>query len=419
MKTGRPATSAHSTAPYRLHGTLRRHAIPQSDLRAALRFEAGKRRGETVASSTLSTLLVRRVWPSTITAEAIQRQVADFLRARGVPEAEIADCWTPEGDVPDAGPPLGRELLAVGRREKSAAAEPTEPPFDLPEPDMLSPAAKEHFKLFRHPFIDDVQGPSDVFLSAEQRYIRESMYYAAKHSGLIAVVGESGSGKSTLRRDLIERVKRDNDLITVVQVKNIDKTTVSAAHICDAIIRDVGSEKPKLSLEAKADQVERILAGSARAGNAHVLIIEEAHDLTTPALKYLKRFWELEDGFRRLIGIVLIGQPELLLRLDERRNPDLRELIRRLEVATLKPLNGNLEQYLALKFKRVGKDLDEVFEKDAFDAIRARLTRRRQNSADIESHLYPLVVHNLVIKSMNLAVEIGLPKIGAELVGRV
>lgn len=417
MKTGRPATS--NSVPYRLHGTLRRHAIPQSDLRTAIRFEAGKRRGEPVASSTLSALLVRRVWPSTITAEAIQRQVAEFLRARGVADAEISECWTAEGDAPDAGPPLGRELLAVGRREKTAAAEPTEPLFDLPEAEMLSTAAREHFKLFRHPFVDDVQGPSDVFLSAEQRYIRESMYYAAKHAGFVAVIGESGSGKTTLRRDLVDRIRRDAEPIVLIQPQTVDKTALTAAHICDAIIADLSTERPKQSLEAKGRQIQRILASSARTGNAHVLVIEEAHDLSTATLKYLKRFWEMEDGFKKLLGIILVGQPELGDRLDERRNYDAREVIRRCEVARLKPLNGNLEQYLALKFKRVGKDLDEVFEKDAFDAIRARLTRRRQNSADIESHLYPLVVHNLVIKSMNLAVEIGMTKIGAELVGRV
>jgi type II secretory pathway predicted ATPase ExeA len=174
-----------------------------------------------------------------------------------------------------------------------------------------------------------------------------------------------------------------------------------------------------MSLEAKGRQVERILSNSARCGNSHVLVIEEAHDLTNYALKYLKRFWELEDGFNRLLGVVMIGQPELAKKLDERTNYDLRELIRRTEIATLRPLNGDLENYLALKFKRIGVALADVFCADAFDAIRSRLIRRKQNAQDVESHAYPLLVHAIVIKAMNAAAELGLPKVSGELIGRL
>lgn len=285
---------------------------------------------------------------------------------------------------------------------------------------MLSSAAREHFKIHRNPFIDDVQGPKDVFLSQDQRYIRESMYYAAKHGGFVAVVGESGSGKSTLRRDLIDRIRRENEPIVIVQPQCVDKTVLTSAHICDAIIADLGNEAPKLSLEAKARQVQRILAASARIGNSHVLLIEEAHDLSKATLKYSKRFWEMEDGFKKLIGVVLIGQPELGDRLDERKNPDMREVIRRCEVAHLRPLDTHLEDYLRLKFGRIGVLLDAVLDADAFDAIRMRLTRRRQGSPnEAESQCYPLVVHNVMTKAMNQAVELGLPKVTAQLIARV
>ncbi len=39
---------------------------------------------------------------------------------------------------------------------------------------------------------------------------------------------------------------------------------------------------------------------ASKGGQRHVLIIEEAHDLSVHTLKYLKRFWELEDGFKKL-----------------------------------------------------------------------------------------------------------------------
>lgn len=413
MATGRPLSSTASAAPYRLRAILYDYGIKQADLCARLTYTRGNRKGQALSDSTVSSLLTRRQWPITTPEADIRSAVKALLRERGVPDAVATTAWDIDGEV-DAQATSSNS----GTPGKNTNSAPDETHFELPETEMLSPAARQHFSLSRHPFIDDVQGPQDVYLSKEQRYVRESMYYAAKHSGLLAVIGESGAGKSTLRRDLIERIRRDGEPISVIQPKTIDKKVLNAAHICDAIILDLSTETPKLSLEAKARQVERILASSAKGGNLHAIIIEEAHDLTNATLKYLKRFWELEDGFRKLVGIILIGQPELGDRLDERRNPDIREFIRRCEVATLRSLNGNLEEYLALKFKRIGSKLEDIFEADAFDAIRTRLTRRRVNG-EVESHLYPLVVHNLIVKAMNMAVEIAQPKVDAQLVGRV
>lgn len=415
MRTGRPITSDESGKPYRLHGILQRHRIEQSALRRRLKFSIGSRANQPLAPSTLSRLLTQRIWPITVDRETIELETRKLLTERGVPEAEIADAWTVEGEEQ---PP--ERPTRVYRRALLEQPQPEpEAPFLLPEAEMLSPAAREHFHLTRHPFIDDVQGPQDVYLSKDQRYIRETMYYAAKHAGFVAIVGESGSGKTTLRRDLLDRIRRDNEPIIVIQPQTVDKKVLTAAHICDAIVADLSNEAPKLSLEAKGRQIQRILSASAKINNAHVLIIEEAHDLSIATLKYLKRFWEMEDGFKKLLGIILVGQPELGDRLDERRNYDAREVIRRCEVAKLKSLNGNLEEYLALKFKRIGISLIDVFESDAFDAIRARLTRRRAGTAEVESHLYPLVVHNLCIKAMNEAVTLGLPKVNAKLVEKV
>lgn len=415
-RMGRPITSERSEKPYQLHALLLRHGISQSDLRRAMTYEAGGRAGNMLAPSTLSSLLTRHAWPRTMHPDTVKAQVAEFLRSRQVPDDEIATAWMLDGETVEHTPTDARGVFAAAK--PAEAAVPADE-FNLPEAEMLSPAARDHFRLARHPFVDDVQGPQDVYLSKDQRYVRESMYYAAKHGGFIAVIGESGSGKSTLRRDLVDRIRRDDEPIVIINVKTVDKRELTTSHICDAIIADISTEVPKLSKEAKARQVERLLASSSSTGVSHVLMIEEAHDLNKYTLKYLKRFWELEDGFKKLLGIVLVGQPELANLLDERRNPDIREVIRRIEQARLKPLNGNLEEYLALKFKRVGAKLDDIFEPDAYDAIRARLTRRREGTNEVVTQMYPLVVQNLIVKAMNQAVELGLDKISGELVGRV
>jgi type II secretory pathway predicted ATPase ExeA len=280
---------------------------------------------------------------------------------------------------------------------------------------MLSPAAKKHFKLFRDPFQEDVTSPEDVFLSADQRYISEAMFTTAKHGGFLAVIGESGSGKTTLRKLLLERVR--DQPIRVIFPRALDKTRISTGNLCQAIVGDLSpGQKMRSSLEAQARQVEDILLESSRADNWHVLLIEEAHDLSITTLKYLKRFYELEDGFRKLMSIILVGQPELKDKLDERRYPEAREVIRRIEIAELTPLDGSLEDYMAHKLKRVGLDCRSLFDAAAFDAIRGRLTRAKPGAREVFSQLYPLTVQNLVTKAMNRAADLGVPLITADLV---
>lgn len=417
MIPGRPASSARSQQPYKLHALLAQHGIPIGDLRQRLLYSRGRNQGKPIAASTMSGLLLRREWTSTLDKTELVQTTASFLRDRCVPEDAIASAWEPAGDltvddIPD-------RLIFKRRSSKVSTPVPTAHEFHAPEPEMLSQRAREHFRVTRPLFIDDVLCPEDLFLARDQRYIRESMAQAAKHSGLIAIIGESGSGKSTLRRDLIDRIQRDNDRIIVIQVKTIDKQRLSAQHICDAVIADMSQEKPKASLEARARQVELLLSNSSKMGNRHVLIIEEAHDLSKPTLKYLKRFWELESGYSKMLGIILIGQPELAKLLDERLNYDLREFIRRCEVATLAPLDSHLEEYFTMKFKRVCMDAAEVIDKSAYDAMRARLVSTNRETKAPESMCYPLIVQNTLIRCMNQAAELGLPKVNAALVMKV
>lgn len=397
--------------PLELKNILADHGITQHELAAAIVQRTGRRAGASFGHSAMSRILNGYWWPAATSVDDVKRQVEAYLRGRGVPEADIARAWNvDEADSARDRHPRGVHARAGNR----LTASPYE--ADLPETEMLTPAARETFKLFRDPFIDDVQKPEDLYLGPDARYVREAMWQTAKHGGFLAVVGESGAGKTTLRRDLLDRIRRESAAIVAIQPRIIDKGRLTAGQICDAIVGDLSSERPRATLEAKARQIEALLTHSSRGGNSHVLIIEEAHDLTVQTLKFLKRFWELEDGFRKLLAIILVGQPELRAMLDERKNHAAREVIRRCEVAELRPLNGDLEAYLALKFKRIGADLAQVFTPDAIAAMRDKLMVRFLGSHDSVAMHYPLVVNNLAARSMNLAVEIGAAKVDGEVV---
>lgn len=279
---------------------------------------------------------------------------------------------------------------------------------------MISSAAKRQFNIFKDPFIDDVNEAKDVFLGAGTRYVSEYMYSTARNGGMLAVIGESGSGKTTLRRLLVDRIRNENLKIKIIFPRIIDKERLTATAICDSIIQDCSTEYPRRTLEAKARQIERILTDSSRSGFSHVLMIEEAHDLTIQTLKYLKRFWELEDGFKKLLSVILIAQPELKTKLDESRNFEAREIIRRMEIAELEPLNkeSDLEEYLKLKFERVGVKHDKILAPNVYKAVIEKLTRRSRRGG--LSMAYPLTVNNVIKQAMNTAAEISQELVDAE-----
>lgn len=291
----------------------------------------------------------------------------------------------------------------------------------------LTPAARKHFGLFRDPFADDLQSHEDVFLSDDVRYVRETLWHTARHGGFVAIVGESGAGKSTLRRDLLDRITRENQQIVVIEpyVLGMEENdakgkTLKAVQIAEAIIAAAAPlEGIKRSSEARFRQVHRVLRDGNRAGMKYLLVIEEAHGLPTATLKHLKRFFELEDGFKKLLGIVLIGQTELRMRLSE-QNHEVREVVQRCEVVELSPLDNELESYLKFKFHRAGKPLSDAVESSAIEAIRTKLTfntsARSSKDARSVSLIYPLAVSNLLIASMNLAAQQGFSKVDGDTV---
>jgi type II secretory pathway predicted ATPase ExeA len=342
------------------------------------------------------------------------RRADAWLIERGL---SLSDIWQPAGAEMRGNHVSGHARRSSAGMKKGPALVPGNPEIITItwEVEMVSQEAMRHFKLFRNPFIDDVLKDGDIYMSEEHRYIEAAMLDAARHGGFLAVIGEVGSGKSVMRRKVIEQLKRDGDTL-VIYPQMIDKGRLTAGSICDAIIQDVSSERCKAKLEDKTRQVQRLLLDRAKSGYRACLIIEEAHDLSTQTLKYLKRFYELEDGYRKLLGIVLIGQTELKHMFNESTNVDMREVIRRVQVAEIKGLNGHLRDYLHLKFKRIGRPIEDIFADDAFEALTQRLTATDRSGKGKISHAYPLLVNNYTARALNLAFDMGEARITADVV---
>ncbi|MDB6371446.1 MULTISPECIES: ExeA family protein [Photorhabdus] len=366
-----------------------------------------------ISAAALAQIVNHNIWPRQ-NAGAIRQRITDFLAKRGIDTAKSFEVvqTTNQSDIYTD----NKNTTLISEEE-----------IMLLKKQVLFPATKKHFGLFRDPFeYSAIQSAEDVFVTPDSRYVREAMYQTARYGGFLAVSGESGSGKTTLRRDLIDRINRENTPVIVIEPyvlamedNDVKGKTLKASNIAEAIVNTLAPlENLKRSPEARFRQLHKILKDSSRAGYQHVLIIEEAHSLPLPTLKHLKRFFELEDGFKKLLSIILIGQPELELKLSE-RNQEVREVVQRCEVVNLFPLNDYLETFLDFKFGRVGMKTNKILDNSAIGAIRDRLCLSRHSGKETVSLLYPLAIGNLIIAAMNMAAINEIPMVDANIIRSV
>lgn len=365
--------------------------------------ELAKAAGLSVAA--INQLLNHGIYPKTIDPKVLRIACYDFLSKKGV---------AINNDLFD------EVVTESGHSQLPGKTSPEEDYEMLLEKQHLNQSTKKHFDIKGDPFRDPISS-DDVFLSDDLRYIRETLIDVATVPQFTALIGESGSGKSTLRKDLKHTLTNSNKSVIVIEPyvlamedNDIKGKTLKSTQIADSILAAImPSINPKRSTEAKFRQVHNALKESAAAGNKHVIIIEEAHSLPVPTLKHLKRFYELEanNGFGRLLSIILIGHTELDIRLS-RNDPRVKEVVQRCEKTYLTPLNNDLAPYLMHCFARVKKTLSDIMDDSAIEALTTNLTKRNKNM------LYPLVVNNTVIAAMNMAAEVA-DKVTAAVINNV
>jgi len=180
-----------------------------------------------------------------------------------------------------------------------------------------------YFGLKETPF---TIAPDPRFLYMSERH-REALahlvYGFERDGGFVLLTGEVGTGKTTISRCLLEQLP-DNSNVAMVLNPKVNSQELLAT-ICDEL--HIEYPQGNTSLKVFVDCINRSLLETNAQGNKTVVIVEEAQNLEMEVLEQLRLLTNLETNQRKLLQIIMIGQPELLQVL---ARPELRQLEQRI-----------------------------------------------------------------------------------------
>jgi general secretion pathway protein A len=183
----------------------------------------------------------------------------------------------------------------------------------------------QFFGLRQEPF-SIAPDPRYLFMSERHREaLAHLLYGLGGGGGFVLLTGEIGAGKTTVCRCFLEQVpKRCN----VAYIFN-PKLTVAELmkSVCDEYRIPYVHQGPGVAtIKDYTDPLNEYLLKTHAVGQNNVLIIDEAQNLSADVLEQLRLLTNLETNERKLLQIILIGQPELRSML---ARPELEQLAQR------------------------------------------------------------------------------------------
>lgn len=180
---------------------------------------------------------------------------------------------------------------------------------------------EEFYDLRETPF-NLTPDPRFLFYSHRHREAYDHLFYGiTQRKGFIQLTGEVGAGKTTLCRALLEGLGDDFDTALVLN------PVMTSIQLLRTVLRELGLNSKGNDRVRLMARLNTYLLEQVGAGRDVVLIIDEAQDLTDELLEQVRLLSNLETDQRKLLQIVLMGQPELREKLDQHRLRQLRQRI--------------------------------------------------------------------------------------------
>ena len=241
------------------------------------------------------------------------------------------------------------------------------------------------------------------YQSKEFTRVADDLLDCVERIAFCAVIGQVGWGKSTLVQHVKGLISQKLPHVLLAEVTVDEKREIETKHIRDAVLEALDTDLEG-GRQRRSTQFRRILAEQRERGKILCVLVDDAQWVTPRMFAQFKLFSELEDGYRRLLGIVLVGQaPELTHRLNAIRAAGWRA-----HRIYLHGLAAETKAYIEQRIKVAGGSAGNIITPAALE----RLCEIMQ-----QKHLdYPLPLSALMSLMMARAYELGERKVPKEMI---
>ena len=224
---------------------------------------------------------------------------------------------------------------------------------------------EKHFHLRERPF---ALSPDPEYLypsRVHQEALGYLRYGIEGRAGFVVITGEIGSGKTTMLQSLLGRLDRGTAVARIVN------TMLEPRELLETILLDFGLDPTGLGKPAMLHRLAEFLVQQRQAGRLTLLVIDEAQNLSLPALEEIRMLSNLETEKSKLVQIIMVGQPELREKL---RMPKLEQLRQRITVSYhLQPLDADeTARYINHRLKRAAVGAALEFPPDVTEQVHER-----------------------------------------------
>lgn len=213
---------------------------------------------------------------------------------------------------------LTRPGNGSGSEQPGAVAAPLRPRY---APGMYA----EYFGLKQEPF-SIAPDPHYLFMSERHREALAHLLYGIRGGGgFVLLSGEIGAGKTTICRCFLEQMPEHCRVAYIFNPKlTVSDLLKTICHEFQIPVQHTGIGPP--TIKDHLDPLNEYLLASHAKGQQNILIIDEAQNLTPHVLEQLRLLTNLETSERKLLQVILIGQPELRQMV---ARPELEQLAQR------------------------------------------------------------------------------------------
>jgi putative secretion ATPase (PEP-CTERM system associated) len=207
-----------------------------------------------------------------------------------------------------------------------------------------------------------VPNPHFLYLSQKHQHALTYLEYGIREGmGFILLTGEIGTGKTTLIRHMLNQIEAE------IEVAVIFNTNVSANQLLSLVLQEFELEADATDKARNLDRIYQFLIRKYASRSRVLLIIDEAQNLSDEVLEEVRMLSNLQADDTLLLQIMLVGQPELKVKL---KRPGLAQLTQRIAVNYhLMPLNREeTGVYIASRLEKVGGRAD-LFTPEAVEEI--------------------------------------------------